>query len=208
MTDVIAYPPPPWHLHGESVQAVRLVSIELARSWVSPRLKIVPVAPGMTLAAVFCAKYGSSSTLRYHELAVAPALTRIGNRVGFWISHIYVDSPQSVAGGREIWGLPKELAEFHWRGSGAVDIVQGAERLCSLEWSAFGPRLPAPLFLPLLSERNAELLAFHGRGTGRVRLCRGSVNIAQHAPFAPIGPGHSWHMAEARIRLKVSAPRA
>lgn len=204
MSDVLEYPPPPWHLRGESVQAIRAIPIDVARSWASPQLKIVPVAPGMTLAVVFCAKYGSSSTLEYHELAVAPALARVGKRVGFWISHIYVDSPQSVAGGREIWGLPKQLAEFRWSADGAVEVVQDSQSLCSVEWRAFGPRVPAPLFLPLLSERGA----FHGRGTGRVRLCRGSVNIGPQAPFAPIDVGHSWHIAEARIRLAIAAPRA
>jgi acetoacetate decarboxylase len=31
-----------------------------------------------------------------------------------------VDNPDSVAGGREIWGLPKELAEFSWLGGDRV----------------------------------------------------------------------------------------
>src|SRR5262249_51799684 len=35
-------------------------------------------------------------------------------RPGFVVEHIYVDSPESMRGGREIWKLPKELADFSW----------------------------------------------------------------------------------------------
>jgi hypothetical protein len=45
-------------------------------------------------------------TLAYHELIVF--------RPGCVVAHIYVDSEQSLRGGREIWRLPKELADFTW----------------------------------------------------------------------------------------------
>lgn len=70
------------------------------------------MAPGWTFGGVYCAHYGAGSTLEYLELIVIPGLVRRGHRLGAWISHIYVDDAQSVAGGRSIWALPKELAEF------------------------------------------------------------------------------------------------
>src|SRR5262245_34631566 len=54
-------------------------------------------------------------TLRYDELVLG-RLARRGLRVGLFVDHIWVDSRESVAGGRLFWGLPKELAEFSWTG--------------------------------------------------------------------------------------------
>src|SRR5215813_13155259 len=48
----------------------------------------------------------TGGTLAYHELIVfRPACV---------VAHIYVDSPESMRGGREIWKLPKQLADFTW----------------------------------------------------------------------------------------------
>jgi acetoacetate decarboxylase len=52
--------------------------------------------------------------LEYSELIVIAGLVRYSGQIGGWVSHIYVDNADSVAGGRNIWGLPKELAEFIW----------------------------------------------------------------------------------------------
>jgi hypothetical protein len=59
-------------------------------------------------------------TLTYHELVVF--------RPGFVVSHIYVDSPESMRGGRAIWRLPKELAEFTWSRT-AVEVRQDGRLL-------------------------------------------------------------------------------
>jgi acetoacetate decarboxylase len=84
------------------MQALQLVDIPRARPFVPAALPIVPVFPGKSLGVMYLAAYGPGSALTYNELIVAPALARHGRRVGFWISHIYVDEPRSVAGGREI----------------------------------------------------------------------------------------------------------
>src|SRR5690348_3769306 len=102
------YPPAPWRLSGVSIQALQLVDSSVARELVPAGLRIVTVWPGKTLGVLYCASYEPPSVLRYHELLLAPALVATGGRIGFWISHIYVDDPASQAGGREIWGLPKE----------------------------------------------------------------------------------------------------
>jgi hypothetical protein len=51
----------------------------------------------------------TGGTLAYHELIVF--------RPGWVVAHIFVDSEESLHGGREIWKLPKELAEFEFRPS-------------------------------------------------------------------------------------------
>jgi hypothetical protein len=47
---------------------------------------------------------------------------RFGMRMGAYISDIWVDDRASVWGGRRIWGLPKNLAEFNWNES-VVEIT-------------------------------------------------------------------------------------
>jgi acetoacetate decarboxylase len=59
-------------------------------------------------------------TLTYHELIVF--------RPGFVVEHIYVDSSASMRGGREIWKLPKELADFTWS-RGHVHVAQHGRTL-------------------------------------------------------------------------------
>jgi hypothetical protein len=55
-------------------------------------------------------------TLSYDEFAIG-TLTRLGPRIGVYVDAIWVNSLASVWGGRRIWGLPKNLAEFAWQGS-------------------------------------------------------------------------------------------
>src|SRR5688572_23194128 len=128
----MTYPSAPWTLKGFAVQTLQLVDTARARSFVPPDLDIVSVLPGKTLGVVYLASYGPESVLSYNELIVVPALTRYGKNVGFWISHIYVDHPDSMAGGREIWGLPKELAQFTWQmgEQNHVLVRQGEQVLC------------------------------------------------------------------------------
>jgi acetoacetate decarboxylase len=45
--------------------------------------------------------------LEYNELIIIAAVLGYKGKFGAWISHIYVDNPDSVAGGREIWGYLK-----------------------------------------------------------------------------------------------------
>jgi hypothetical protein len=94
----MAYPQAPWTLQGYSLQTLNLIDITAARSLVPSELEIISVWPGKTLGGVYVASYGSGSTLEYNELIVVSAITRYANRFGTWISHIYVDNPDSVAG--------------------------------------------------------------------------------------------------------------
>jgi Acetoacetate decarboxylase (ADC) len=55
--------------------------------------------------------YDEGSPLTYHELAVSRVLKRSEGRA-VTTSDIWVDSPESKAGGRELWAIPKELCDF------------------------------------------------------------------------------------------------
>jgi hypothetical protein len=61
--------------------------------------------------------------LRYDEILFAtPA--RQGHRLGIHVDDIWVNDLASLWGGRRIWGLPKNLADFAWDGS----IVQISDK--------------------------------------------------------------------------------
>jgi acetoacetate decarboxylase len=131
--NIVSYPPAPWKAKGFVVQTLRLIDVEKVRRFVPSELEIVSVLPGKTLGSVYIADYGPGSALEYNELIVAPALTRRGRTIRFWISHIYVDNRDSMAGGREIWGLPKEIAQFNWsQDRREIEIRQEGRLLCSL----------------------------------------------------------------------------
>jgi acetoacetate decarboxylase len=77
-----------------------------------PTSSIVELRPGRTLGAIGIVEYGQGSIFPYNELVAICGLVRAGRRIGGWISHIYVDSTRSQAGGHELFGLPKQLASF------------------------------------------------------------------------------------------------
>jgi hypothetical protein len=92
--------------------------------------------PGKTVGGIYVARYGAGSTLEYSELIVFSALARMAGRVGGWISHIYVDSEASVAGGQKIWGLPKERARFDWWNGELTVSYSGTPILLLPVWGA------------------------------------------------------------------------
>ncbi len=209
--DTSSYPPPPWQLEGTALLRVQMLKVSQVRESVPAELSIVTALPGRTLGGILAVRYGSGSTLAYHELIVMPALVRHGTRVGGWISHIYVDDPRSCAAGREVWGLSKELAEFQWQTTArgmAVTVLpekthgQQSQALCRISASApsrkpstarhfsFAKRFPTmeylrvPLFSPVLAIRNQSLIAFSGRGSGRLGKSLCDLGVHPESPFA------------------------
>lgn len=106
-----AYPPEPWHLRGEFLAGVFLVPpVELpGRVWAEmpPGARPFTLA-GRAIVAVAAVRYTPGGVLDYDELLVAVPTIR-GRRLAVTIPLIWVTSPASRAGGRELWGIPKEL---------------------------------------------------------------------------------------------------
>lgn len=186
------YPAAPWHLNGHGVQTVHLVSIASLRDQLPPELSIVSVLPGKTLGVVAFAHYGPGSVLEYDELIVAPALVRHQGKIGVWVSHIYVDNPVSVRGGREIWGVPKELAEFSWKDDGATGEVtawRNGKRLATTtmqrRWWLGRKKMNFPTF----SQHGEDLVRFVGSTEGVIGWGRSRVDIPQESSFADLEIG-------------------
>ena len=204
-----AYPPAPWKLSGSSVQALCLMPIARIGTLIPPEARIVPVLPGRTLAALYCAEYRPPSALCYHELAVAPALIRARGRIGFWISHIYVDLPASMHAGRDIWGLPKQLAAFHSSGPEEMTVTQDGRNLCNICWSSGAWSVPLPLLLPVVSRRGSHLQRFTASGRCATGLRSGRIAIDAGAPLEMREFQNVRRLFVARhLSLHVSPPRA
>ncbi|MEB3830573.1 acetoacetate decarboxylase family protein [Phormidium sp. CCY1219] len=184
----MTYPPPPWNLSGHAVQTLHLIDTHRVRSRVPATLDIVEIWPGKTVGGVYLAEYGGDSILQYNELIVLGAIVRYGIEVGSWISHIYVDNPDSVEGGRGIWGLPKEMAEFTWeKGTrDRVRVSQGDRHLCSLDYNPNTFRLPLPFSIPNFSLLESELLLFPGKFKSNLGLVDATLQVPPESPFSEL----------------------
>lgn len=194
------YPTAPWTLQGYAFQTLQLIDVEQVRPLIPPEFEIVSVLPGKTVAGVYLSCYGSGSVLEYSELIVNPAILRYCGKIGGWVSHIYVDSADSVAGGREIWGLPKELAEFTWeKGSRTVSgyensvvVRQGEQTLCRLNYNQPNFGLPLPFSADVFSTLSASILLFKGELKGRLGLVGSQLQVPSESPFANLGLERPW----------------
>lgn len=142
----------------------------------------------------------TEGTLRYDEFAVC-SLARRGRHLGMHCHQIWVNSLASLQGGRQMWGIQKELAGFSWD-NGSVQIRDGSGPIATLRVSPHSrrripvPRIPSIGFGLVDSQRT--LLA------GR---------IAGHLGTSRISPTH-WHhrlpdlsSPEPRYTLSVSQAR-
>lgn len=112
--DAVSYPDAPWAMHGQ----LFLTLFKLARA-------VDDLRPAGIYGAAFV-RYEDPSPLTYGELLVARPVKEPVKGVS--ITDIWVDSPASVAGGRELWAIPKGLCEFTQR--------DHTGRLARTEWSA------------------------------------------------------------------------
>lgn len=202
------YPPAPWTLQGYSLQTVNLVDVDKARRFIPSALEMISVLPGKTVGGLYISHYGPGSTLEYNELIVVAGLTRRAGKIGAWISHIYVDNPDSVAGGREIWGLPKELAEFHWHqsGPGSVTVQQGSQVLCRCTRSWDFGLWRQSLMVPSFSQLQGTLLQFIGQTTAKLELVGAGLDIPADSPFADLGVSQPWLAIQSRDLELVAKP--
>lgn len=185
----MSYPFPPWTLQGYAFLTVNLVDIEKSRTFIPSELQILSVFPGKTLGGVYFSAYQSGSILQYNELIVVPALVYYQGKIGSWISHIYVDHEDSVAGGREIWGLPKEMAEFIWDENG-VKVYQNNRQFCCFHHQQGFFNLSTGWRQPLIGNAfgglNTDLLFFSSTFKSYIGLVQGHLEIPSQSPLTEL----------------------
>jgi hypothetical protein len=109
--DGVRYPPEPWYLRGTAyVSLWRLRADELPAACLPPGTRPMTLF-GRAVVGTAWAIYGPGGDLAYNEV-LAAVRVRVGGRPFTTVTHIWVDHPASVAGGRELWNIPKQPAVF------------------------------------------------------------------------------------------------
>ena len=183
-TGEVSYPPAPWDMVG----SLWLTLFRL-------REPVDELRPAGVYGAAFVS-YEEGSPLTYSELLVARPISTdaYGRRVS--ITDIWVDSPESVAGGRELWAIPKGLARFERRDGSASVEVEG-RTAASLEAWTGGRVLPGWQSFTLTTAQRLE---------GRTVLATNAARA--HARRATIGwdfpaDGPLAYMADGRALFSV-----
>jgi acetoacetate decarboxylase len=198
----VSFPPAPWRLYGEVTLIPARVRVADARRVHVPDGVRLLSARGYTLGGVLLADY-AGGTLAYRELIVFSAVGMLRGRPGFLVSHIYVDSPASVLGGREIWRLPKELAEFTYSRS-AVEVRQGDATLLRARIRRRRGRIPLVLPAPALGDGALAVGRIRMRGVPALA----TLEVPEASPFAALGlAGTRPALAGDRMWLRMAAVR-
>ncbi len=191
----MSYPSPPWNLQGYAIQTLNFIDVEIARNFIPSELEIISIFPGKTLGGTYFSVYQTGSILQYNELIVVAGLVRFGNKIGSWISHIYVDHEDSVAGGREIWGLPKEMANFSWdQNHGKITVSQNNLPIINLNyqkvWFSFDSWKPIQFSANGFSGLDTELLSFQTDFKSKLALLTGNLEVPKNSPFVGLKLGN------------------
>jgi len=174
----MGYPAPPWQMQGQLwLSLFRVRGVEGRRDGV--------------YGAAFVS-YEPGSELTYSEVLVARPASGPGHAVE--ITDIWVDSPESVEGGRELWAIPKGLCEFRHddRRSGPLAQAEWSASISGTpvaraqfsDLSRFAPRLPfrGGTWQPALDGGDAPKTAtLHG--SARTLPCRGRWDFAGDGPL-------------------------
>lgn len=178
-------PPPPWTCQLRAVVVPALVR-----------------APALRAGAFAVVDYADTPVGAYREALTAVAL---GARSG-WVPWMVVDSEASRAGGREGWGLPKELGviDTDLAGTGRAPtsarvLAEGVDVGVTAR-VASGPGLRVSLTAQLRQPRRGPAVV---RFTGRVRP---AVVVLEGTPPRGVRPGRRPGVALSG-ELLVGAPR-
>lgn len=176
------YPAAPWRMVGS-----------LWLSLFRVRYDVDDLRPAGVYGAAFVS-YEEGSQLTYSELLVARPVTSSehGRRVS--ITDIWVDSPASVAGGRELWAIPKDLCDFtletshtgplsrtEWSASAGRRPIAGA-RFTDVSRGMLRVPFKAGTWQPALPEGGGERTAGF-KGSARTLPCRGVWDFAADGPL-------------------------
>ncbi|RSM46624.1 acetoacetate decarboxylase [Amycolatopsis balhimycina DSM 5908] len=140
-----SYPPPPWHLTADACLSL----------WRVPTRDVHPAAlsvAGHTTVFTAWIAYREPGQLSYHELLAAVPVR--GKRTTCTITQIWVDSEVSLAGGRELWAIPKDLADLRFTGR-TFTAATGDDWIATAAFTPRpGPRLTLPTRFDVLQDRD------------------------------------------------------
>lgn len=174
-----AYPAEPWDLHGHAYVGAWLLPRSLVPAPHSPSTRPVTLfGRGIVGAAFFV--YEQPSPLTYNEI-MATVLVRQGWRLRVSITHIWVDSPASRDGGRELWAIPKDLADFEVAAHTSY-VATGIGSLALRRVRRLPRQLPSGF--RIAQDQAGSLLVSPVTGRMRLGVASGRWSFAADGPLA------------------------
>lgn len=144
MTEIpeTSYPPAPWRSSGQLWTGLFTIDSALQL----PEGVSHFLGPNKLMISIV--RY-TEGTLIYDEFIAGPVVRR-GPFIGILVEHIWVNNESSLRGGRSIWGMPKQMAEFTWNDDcvritdekGLVAVLNVGRHICPIPC----PWMPAPGF--------------------------------------------------------------
>jgi hypothetical protein len=195
--------PAPWSLRGESFIQLMLSPVEEVRGLVPEGFRIRS-RKGFTLGALMWVHYTDSPVGPYEELLYMPARVRVGGRTGYCITHIWVDSRDSLESGKENWLIPKRLGTMTFQSSGRLReaSLEDGSPVARMRFHcpAFPPPMPmhSVVFpMPLLQKRDQRTVFVPFGGWGLAQPVRGGFELADRRAL-PV-PEASRTLAASRL---------
>ncbi|MDQ4051446.1 MAG: acetoacetate decarboxylase family protein [Actinomycetota bacterium] len=183
-SEPVTYPAAPWNMVGSLWLSIFKVKEDVDE-----------LRPKGVYGAAFVS-YEEGSPLTYSELLVARPVTSDEHGRRVTITDIWVDSPASVAGGRELWAIPKGLCDFTLETSHTGPLSR-------TEWSTSIERRPIASARFTDVSRAAPRIPFKGgtwqpgiddtgglertatlKGSSKALPCRGSWDFDANGPLA------------------------
>lgn len=205
---MIDYPPEPWYLGGELLVSAFLVPRTLVPRALPRPQRSLGWGGKVVVGAAFV-RYVPGGALSYDELLVAiPSVP--GPRVT--IPQIWVDSAASAAGGRELWGIPKQLADFtRTETAHAVTMAMGTAARIDARYGQC--RVPGMPRLPLttLQVLDGRRTLAHNHVIGRVTALHAQWTVDPHGPLGYLAgrtPFISFAIRDASIIFGMDVQRS
>jgi Acetoacetate decarboxylase (ADC) len=156
------YPPPPWRSCG----VLRFGLLTTREPLTVPDELTHLLDPHRLVILLIRYKEG---TLRYDEFMTGSPV-RCGLRCGLWVHNIWVNDLASLWGGREIWGIPKQLADFSWNDS-AVKVTDSVGPVAEFSLDTRQHQgFPILMLVPGFGQIGELCLFFTGRLRGKARI--------------------------------------
>ncbi|MER7479232.1 acetoacetate decarboxylase family protein [Streptomyces sp. NPDC126510] len=188
----VPFPPSPWHLTGDMIVSLWRVPVGELPPWpLPPRARPWIVRRRATLVS-FWVDYRPGGVLTYREFLIA-LVVRHGHGLAAGTVAAWVDDERSLAGGRALWGIPKERGAITFRADGrgvrgelTAPGAPAAARLTYRDVLRLPCRLPARGHLVQQASDGAECHV-PMRISGRPAVGRGRVTTGPEGPLSVLG---------------------
>ena len=214
----VEYPPEPWYLGGSLLVSAFCVPVaDLPASFAAslpPRRRPLALR-GHALVGVAFANYVPGGVLAYDELLIAVPSLRAG-RLRYTIPQIWVDSAASRAGGRELWGIPKELAVFErstTTAGASISMALGDRTIASVTAQYKRLRVPGmrQFALPIVQAEQGRRVLSNNRVVGRMSALSATWTFAPDGPLGYLAsrrPLASFALRDASIIFGMDVKRS